>query len=130
MPSPRDLPEDVESLKRLVLAQHEQLQDRELLIEHLKLQIARLRRAQYGRSSEQLDAEIAQLELTLEDLEVSAAPSVMEPETVTKALAKPVRRPLPSTLPRETITQSPACTCPDCGGALRSAGEDVAEMLE
>src|SRR5258706_1669394 len=130
MPSPRDLPEDIESLKRLVLAQREQLQDRELLIEHLKLQIARLRRAQYGRSSEQLDAEIAQLELTLEDLEVSAAPSVTEPASVARMPAKPVRRPLPAALPRETITHTPACACPDCGGALRPAGEDVAELLE
>jgi transposase len=131
MSSDPSLPDDIESLKRLVLAQREQLQDRELLIEQLKLQIARLRRAQFGRSSEQLDAEIAQLELTLEELEVGATPIALA-ETLNAApiRVKPVRRPLPEALPREIITHTPACTCPDCGGALRSAGEDVAEMLE
>ena len=44
-----------------------------LQIEQLKLQLAKLRRKQFGRSSEQLDAQIAQLELTLEDLEVRSA---------------------------------------------------------
>ncbi len=123
------LPDDIESLKRLVLAQREQLQDRELLIEQLKLQIARLRRAQYGRSSEQLDEQIAQLELTLEELEVGIAPSAA-PEPSAPARVQPVRRPLPEALPRETITHAAACACPDCGGALRPAGEDVAEQLE
>ena len=42
-------------------------------IEHLRAQLAALRRQQYGRSSERLDAEIAQLELRLEDLEENEA---------------------------------------------------------
>jgi transposase len=134
MPSTRDLPDDIESLKSLVIAQRAELRTRALLIEQLKLQIARLRRAQYGRSSEQLSAEIEQLELTLEELEASVTPATdTVAKTATAALpakARPVRRPLPSTLPRETVTHTPECTCPACGGALRPAGEDVAEMLE
>ncbi len=134
MPSTRDLPDDIESLKSLVIAQRAELQTRALLIEHLKLQIARLRRAQFGRSSEQLTAEIEQLELTLEELEASVEPTVDTVPTVAAPipppLARPVRRPLPATLPRETVTHTPECTCPDCGGALRPAGEDVAEVLE
>jgi chromosome segregation ATPase len=42
-------------------------------IEHLKFQLAALRRRQFGQSSEKLAAEIAQLELRLEDLEESQA---------------------------------------------------------
>jgi transposase len=40
-----------------------------LLNEQYKAQLAKLRRMQFGRSSEKLDAEIHQLELKLEDLE-------------------------------------------------------------
>ena len=44
---------------------------------------------------------------------------------------RPARRPLPEHLPREVVTHLPAHDCcPDCGGALRQFGEDVAEQLE
>lgn len=133
MSSRRELPDDIETLKALVIAQRAELHDRELLIEQLKLQIARLRRARFGRSSEKLDAEIAQLELTLEELEAGAAPGAAAPAPAVQpqpANSVPVRRALPSTLPRETVTHAPECTCPACGDPLRSAGEDVAEVLE
>lgn len=48
-----------------------QLLSRQLEIQALKLQIAQLKRLQYGRSSEQLNEKIGQLELTLEDLEAA-----------------------------------------------------------
>jgi transposase len=137
MPKRVDLPDDIESLKRLVVAANDEtaavraaLITEQLLNEKLRFQIAVLKRARYGRSSEQLDSEIAQLELTIEDLEASAAalPPPLRP-TATPA-AKPVRRPLPEQLPREEIVHSSPCACPACGGALRAAGEDVAEMLE
>jgi hypothetical protein len=67
------LPNDVESLKELVIAQraaleaaHVTLLSRDVEIEKLKIELARLKRLRYGRSSEQLDRRIAQLELTLE----------------------------------------------------------------
>jgi transposase len=140
MPRLRDLPDDIESLKRLVIAQRARLdtaeahlRERDLLIEHLKLQIARLRRAQFGRSSEQVNREIAQLELTLEELEASTAAIPIPAATMgrsPKERVPPVRRLLPSALPREIVTHAPACACPDCGAALRLLGEDVAEVLE
>jgi plasmid stability protein len=68
-----DLLDDVEALRRLVMEQRAVLVARELEIETLKLQLARLRRAAFGRSSEQLDREIAQLELQLEELEETTA---------------------------------------------------------
>jgi transposase len=58
------LPDDVDQLKQLVIAQRAEL-------EHLKLVIAKLRRMQFGRSSEKLDREIAQRELQLEELRES-----------------------------------------------------------
>lgn len=80
MPRAPSLPDDVESLKKLLLAAHDkvanlsaQLRSREVLIENLKLQLAKLKRLKFGHSSEQLDAQIAQLELSLEDLEANAA---------------------------------------------------------
>ena len=132
------LPDDVESLQRLVREQQSALEtarseliEVQLLVEKLRFELARLKRQQYGRSSEQLDARIAQLELTLEDLEASQAarPSRVAP-AVAEPVAKPVRRPLPAQLPREEIMHAAPCACPACGGELRAAGQDVAEMLE
>jgi hypothetical protein len=47
--------------------------NRDLLVEKLKIQIARLKRMHFGRSSEKLATEIAQLELALEELEACAS---------------------------------------------------------
>jgi transposase len=94
MPS-RPLPTDIESLQRLVIEQRAALLSRDVEIEKLKIELARLRRMQFGRSSEKLDLTIAQLELTLEELEASEsellAPAVSMP-TVEKP--KPARREL------------------------------------
>jgi len=128
------LPDDIESLKRLIIEQRAALLSRDLQIEKLKIELARLRRLQFGRSSEQLSQQIAQLEFTLEELEASetelAMATVPPHASVPTERSKPVRRPLPQHLPRETFTHESACTCPECGGTLRSIGEDVAEVLE
>jgi transposase len=125
------LPNDVDALQRLVLAQREALAAHTIEIEHLKLIIAKLRRLQFGRSSEKLAREINQLELRLEELQTAQAqtPTVEQP-AVPPAREKPARKPLPEHLPREQVVHQPACACPDCGGALRRIGEDVSEVLE
>ena len=149
------LPDDVETLRRMLLAERqataaaraeidslsEQLQqaraglvEKVLEIEKLKAQLARLRRLTFGRSSEKLDRQIEQLELLLGDLEEElgeaeqqmSAPAAPEPE----ARDKPVRRPLPDHLPRQEIVHATDCACPACGGELRRLGEDVSEVLE
>ena len=131
MPRHHDLPEDLDSLKRLVREQQALLLSRDLEIEQLKLQLAKLRRMQFGRSSEQLDAQIAQLELTLEDLEASEAALPISTIAAPRLeRAKPVRRPLPEHLPREEQVHRPACDCPSCGREMRPLGEDVSEILE
>lgn len=138
-----DLPADPNELRALLVAsraeaaaraeQLEQaqalLKERDQQIEALKWQLAKLRRMQFGRSSERLSVEIEQLELMLEELEgeeetvIGAAPTGAAPR-------KPARRPLPKHLPRESIVHAPACACPSCGGALRRVGETISEMLE
>jgi transposase len=125
-----DLPDDVEILKQIVLEQRARLLSSKLQIEQLKHELSKLKRMQFGRSSEQLDEKIAQLELTLEELEAREAAL---PAAVIAALperVKPVRRPLPESLPRETIVHSSEPLCPECAAQMRVLGEDVAEMLE
>jgi hypothetical protein len=124
-----DLPDDIEILKQIVIEQRERLLSSTLQIEQLKLQLAKLRRMQFGRSSEQIDAEIAQLELTLEDLEMREAAASPAVTAVLPERVKPVRRPLPESLPREIVVHETSCNCPECGTELAALGEDVAEML-
>jgi transposase len=137
-----DLPDDIEALRTLVrqqqatiAAQDADLRARDLLIERMRLQLARLRRMQFGTSSERLQREIEQLELALEEVEADAGATPPRPAPAaasSPAAAKPVRRPLPDHLPREDVVHAPAsdCTCPRCGAALRAMGEDVTEQLE
>jgi len=104
-------------------------------IEHLKLMIAKLRREHFGRKSEKVHRNIAQLELQLESLQTSVAePSQLE-QTATPPQPAPRTahkdRSLPKHLRREIHTHHPRPTsCPECGGTLRKLGEDVSEMLE
>src|SRR5665213_801469 len=120
MPRPAPLPSDVESLQRLVREQQAQLLSRDVLIEQLKLQLARLKRMKFGRSSEQLDAQIAQLEFSLEELEANAAAAPAPEAPAGTTISRPGRRPLPDHLPREPRVHEPptgACSCPECGSA-------------
>ena len=139
--TPRVLPDltqlDAASLRALILSQYEQLISRDAEIEHLKLLIAKLRRMQFGRRSEKVAWQIEQLQLRLDELEVSradqatcsAAEQIMATET--SQPVKPVRRPLPAHLPRQTRKILPGYTaCPVCAGELKHLGEDVSETLE
>ncbi|QDF97846.1 IS66 family transposase [Azoarcus sp. DD4] len=126
MNSTSPLPDDATLLKAMVAAQQAE-------IERLNFIIAKLRRAQFGRRSEQLDETIGQLELSLEELEAvraerAVAVSPITPDTESERAA---REPLPARLPREQLEHAPQATCcPDCGGVLKRLGEDVSEMLE
>jgi transposase len=133
MPPALDLPDDIQTLKQLLLEERAARQVDRAEIASLKLQLSYLKRQQYGQSSEVLSEKIAQLELTLEDLEAAAtAASVPTPEPTRRE--KSVRRPLPAELPREILVHEPllpqGCSCPSCGGAMKALGEDVSEMLE
>jgi transposase len=110
-----------------------------LHIEKLKMQLAVLRRARFGRSSEKLDRSIEQLELQISEIEEGQA----ETEARTEATVDPAlpaagrrrmpgtRKPLPDHLPREDVVHAPACACPGCGGTVFSRiGQDEREVLE
>jgi transposase len=123
---------DPDRLKALIVEQHFQLVSHDNEIENLKLLILKLKRMQFGPSSERLARHIDQLELRLEDLEANRASQPMS-SLLASLLApvKPARRPLPADLPREIETLQPKeNACPDCGGTLDRLGEDVAETLE
>jgi transposase len=131
------LPDDIETLKRLIIerdvqvqAHRDELYAQRLLIEKLKLQIARYRRVQFGRRSERHDERVAQLELLVEELEAALPPSEVTEPAQAPARDKAVRKPLPEHLPRQTEVHAPACGCPHCGATLRKMGEDVSEHLE
>src|SRR5258708_13553803 len=64
---------DPAALKAMICLQHAELISHKSQIEHLELLIAKLRRMQFGRSSEKVVRQIEQLELKLEDLEANRA---------------------------------------------------------
>jgi transposase len=128
-------------LRQLLEERDRTVEAQQLEIERLKIQLARLRRWKFGRSSEQLDLAITQIELTLDALQAVTPEAITASAATTAVRApaprrhRPVRRALPAHLPRETLVhQSPeviqGCGCSSCGGTLRKLGEDVAEVLE
>jgi len=133
------LPNDPAELRALLIEARAELalalaalQNQSLEIQNLRLLLAKLKRMQFGRSSEKLNNQIAQLELQLEELETEQA-SVVPVAAVSvgqDVSVKPVRQTLPEHLPRETQVHAVACTCPECGGELKSVGVDVTEELE
>lgn len=109
------------------------------LIAHLKLQIAKLKREQYGPSAERSRRLLDQMELQLEELEADAAEDDLLAEQAAAKTAsvaafqrkQPVRKPFPDHLPRERVVVPAPCSCPSCGGSrLSKLGEDVTETLE
>ena len=131
MSSRRNLSDDIETLQRLVTERRAIIEStratllsREVEIEKLRIELLRLKRLLFGRSSEQPDDNIAQLELSLEELEASESRQVTPPALPPHSPEheKPARRALPAHLPRETLTHFAPSTCPDCGGALNLRG--------
>jgi transposase len=131
---------DMEALKALVVERHEVhvevLLSQTQQIEHLKLVIEKLRRMIFGSKSEKVIIQVEQFELQLEETETEqAAAEENSPAPVSedksRSKSRPSRKPLPAHLPREVIRHEPRQDCcPDCNGALRLFGEDVAEILE
>lgn len=98
----------------------------------LEQQLAALRRARYGRSSEQLDDHIYQLELMLEDLGASVAERTESEVPLEPAQCKPKQQKprIPEHLSREEVTHevSPKCEC--CGETIIAFAQDFSEQLE
>ena len=152
-----ELPDDVESLKALILAARAKSTGQEA--EHARLcalhailaaEVARLtaqnerldhfikvlRRAQFDRKSERISDD--QMTLALEDIETAFgaedAAAEKANDTVMRDAAenrRANRGSLPKHLPREEIVIEPESkACPCCGGALHVIGEDRSERLD
>ena len=143
------LPDDVETLKRLLLARDAELararaeaSSAEALISHLRLTIEKMRRELYGQRSERKARLLDQMELELEELEAAAAEDELAAEKAMAAAGdrtpvrgftrkKPARKPFPAHLPRERVIVPGPTACACCGSTrLAKLGEDVTETLE
>ena len=147
---PAQLPDDIASLKAMLIEANRRATEAEARaldldgeIENLKLQIAKLRHARFGNSSERTSVLMDQLELQLGELverraQETAASEIAAQQAPASGTAAPkqrrpppARRPLPDHLPRERVVLPSPQTCPCCGGGrLRKLGEDVTETLE
>src|SRR3954447_13361964 len=140
-----ELPDDPDALRAFARACQGALKAAEIAvpltaleIEKLRFQIARLRRMQFGRSSERINRQIEQLELRLEELETAAADDARaEADNAAPPppeRARPRRKPLPDHLPRRDVVHQPAdnaaCACPACGGKMAQLGADITEVLD
>jgi transposase len=146
------LPNDVETLKQLLLARDAELAQAraevasaraeassvEALITHMRLEIEKLKRDLFGTRNERKARLVDQMELQLEELEAAATEDEL---AAAKAAAttpvrpftrrKPARKPFPAHLPRERVVVPGPATCGCCGSSrLAKLGEDVTETLE
>ncbi len=144
-----NLPDDPAFLKAMITALQAEnakmsaaLKAHDHLIQGLRLRIARLKKQVFGKSSEKIEREIAQLELALEDLLIASAehetatveeleddPACVPDET---SQTRPLRRRprVSENAVRERRELDPGHCCPACGGELRLVGEDVSEILD
>ncbi len=142
MPFPVEtLPTDIEALRAIIAAQAVELAaakaglvTKTLDVEKLTVQLARLRRMQFGRSSEKIAQAIEQLELALEELEAEAAtdglpddPAALSPPP-SRAKPKAGRRRLPAHLPRREVLHAPDSACPSCGPHRANEDETPAPL--
>lgn len=111
----------------------------EAMIRHLKLEIAKMRREQYGQSSERRARLIDQMELQLEELEADATEDEIAADRVAAKITnvsaferrRPARKPFPEHLPRERMIIEAPSTCTCCGSTrIVKMGEDITETLE
>ena len=123
------------SLIQTVNQQAQQLQFRQLKIEHLTHEMATLKRWRFARRSEQLsavqrslleesiDEDIEAIGLELEELWSSPKPTAPPKE-------KPRRVALPAELPRVEFHHEPQYTVCSCGCTLERFDQDVSEKLD
>ena len=143
MTTPDNPPAEIAALTAALAAEREARQQAEArasgaeaLVAYYKLQIAKLRREQYGQSSERGRKLLDQLELQLEEAAASAAEDELAAAPVGSTTVhpftrkKPVRAPFPAHLPRERVVIAGPSACPCCGGKLAKLGETITETLE
>lgn len=125
----KNLPSDTKLLQQIIA----NLSDE---VKSLKNQLALLKAKRFGKSSEKLDKQIADLELKIEEEEESNCNKVIEDNLEEesnneKEKNKPKRNPLPSHLPREERVINPDPICPDCGSEdFHKISDDISETLD
>jgi len=140
------LPNDIDALKAALIAERTarleveaRASGAEAMVAHLKLLIAKMKRDRFGASAERSRKLLDQLEMQLEELEITAAENKASASDAAPSeqvnvrpftRAKPVRGPLPAHLPRERVVLPSPTVCPCCGGKLVKLGEAVTETLE
>jgi transposase len=153
------LPDDIDTLKQLVLARDAELvqaraevaqaraeassaraeaTSTEALVVHLRLEIEKLKRDLFGPRNERKERLLDQLELQLEELEAAAAEDELAAEKVAATTQvhaftrkRPGRNPFPAHLPHERVIVPGPTACACCGSTkLAKLGEDVTEKLE
>ncbi len=132
-----DLPDDVETLRTLVLEQARQidaLKGAQAEVERLQAIIEAFQRHRFGRRSEQLDDDQLQLGLEAIETALAQAEAAIEANAGRERSSRPRkanRGALPAHLERiEQVVDVEDKACPCCGGALHQIGEDVSERLD
>ncbi len=134
------LPDDLETAHQLIRELLKSLAEQLHLNEKLQHQLERLLRQRYGPKTERIDP--AQLLLFAQEILAQAQPAPApdptpepDPAATSRAPKKAGhgRKPLPASLPRQTVVHDVALeqrTCPDCGTQRTGIGQDVREQLE
>lgn len=148
--SPPAQPGDsVDALRLVVQARDAEIHMLKLLVQKLKLQVARRNRMLFGSASErfvegQQGPQGSLLEgAVLDGNRAAGAPQKAAAAPVSPAANNtPADRSLPAHLPREAHAHRPEttaahhdatgqpCGCAECGGRLREIGRDISEQLE
>lgn len=129
------LPDDINTLQAMLLAERQLSASKEQLINQLQQQLKQfweqlrlMRQQRFGKSSEQHPHQ-ADMFNEAESL-ADEAPEESK-QTITYERGKPKRKPLPANLPREPILHDiDNKICDDCGHELHKIGEDISEKLE
>jgi transposase len=133
--TPEQLPDDVATLKRMVLELLASLHDQEHANAALRHRLDLLLRRLYGPRSERFDPTQPLLfaELAPGSDATAAAPIEPAPKAPKRRCRPHGRRRLPANLPRESRHHElpeAARLCPDCGQLRRDIGVDKSEQLD
>src|SRR5262249_60280509 len=122
--APAALPSDPDELRAFAARLQAEGYAKTLQIDKLKAQLAALRRARFGRSSEKLDRDLGQLQLLLGEIEEGDAEATARTVKAggekparhgTSATAAAGRRPPPRDLLRRGLVHEPPAGCPARG---------------
>lgn len=142
-PAALDAITDIETLRTLVRKQSDVIAQRDrtihtrnLAIDKLTHELARLRRVSFDAKSEAMTAVQRDLFDEFMAADIAAVEAELEALQADRPAAKrlrrkPVRRTLPADLPREEVVHEPDHDdCPQCGQNLVRIGEHVSEKLD